>query len=48
MSELTDGPLDDAELASIINQNLAEGLGSDQDELVGERNTAVSHPSLPK
>ena len=43
MSELTQGPLSDDELASIVNQEIDEGLGSDQDSLVGEREQALDY-----
>lgn len=50
MSELTQGPLSDRELAAIVNQEISEGLGSDQDSLVGEREEALEYyfQRLPK
>ena len=49
MSRL-DGPLTDDDLATIINLELADGLGADQDELVGEREMALDYyfQRLPK
>lgn len=41
--DLTDGPMDNDQLMAIVGSALQDGLGADQDDLVGEREEAMDY-----